>query len=218
MKESSPSRVVVVDDHPIMRFGLSRLIGSIEGVEVVGEAGTASEALRQVESLGEVDLVVVDMSLPDRSGLELIKDLRAMFPDIKCLVISSHDEAVYAERVLRAGGRGYMMKDRAPEFLEAAVRQVLDGGIFLSAEMTARMMEVFAGGSGGSSPVSALTDRELEVFRAIGEGRTSREIAALLGISVRTVDAHRTHIKEKLGLADAAQLNYEAIRWVQSQA
>ena len=210
-------RVIIVDDHPIMRLGLTQLIESIDGVEVVGEAGSASEGLDLLEEAGEVDLAIVDMSLPDRSGLELIKDARNSWPDLKCLVISSHDEAVYAERVLRAGGRGYMMKDRAPEMLETAVRRVLDGEVFLSREMTAKMMEVFAGGKGSTS-VSVLSDRELEVYRAIGEGKTSREIAGMKGISIRTVDAHRTHIKEKLGLRDAAELTYEAIRWVESQS
>lgn len=216
MSEELTARVFIVDDHPIMRLGLSQLISSIQGVEVAGEAGSATEALHLLERLESVDLAIVDVSLPDRSGLELIKDLRVLHGSIKCLVISSHDEEVYAERVLRAGGRGYMMKDRAPDLLEAAVKQVLSGGVFLSAEMTARMMEVIAGG-GSSVTVSSLSDRELEVYRAIGEGRSSREIAGLMGISIRTVDAHRTHIKEKLNLRDAAELTHSAIRWVESQ-
>ena len=169
------------------------------------------------ESLDNVDLAIIDVSLPDRNGLELIKDLRAMDSELKCLVISSHDENVDAERVLRAGGRGYMMKDRAPDSLAEAVRQVLGGGVFLSPEMTAKMMNVMAGGGSGD-PVSALSDRELEVFREIGSGKTSREIAGVMGISIRTVDAHRTHIKDKLGFRDAAELTYEAIRWVEAQA
>jgi DNA-binding NarL/FixJ family response regulator len=213
----SGAKVVIIDDHPIMRLGLSQLIGPIEGVEVAGEAGSATEALELAESLGKVDLAIVDMSLPDRNGLELIKDLLAMDSEIRCLVISSHDEHVYAERVLRAGGRGYMMKDQAPDLLETAIRQVLDGGVFLSPEMTSRMMEVLSGSSSGNS-VSSLSDRELEVFKAIGEGKSAREIAGVMGISVRTVDAHRAHIKDKLGLRDAAELTYEAIRWVESQA
>tara|TARA_R110002096_G_scaffold387471_4_gene581653 strand:+ start:275 stop:928 length:654 start_codon:yes stop_codon:yes gene_type:complete len=217
MSDTEPAKVVIVDDHPVMRLGLTQLIQSTGEVVVVGEAGSATEALHLMESIGEVDLVVVDVSLPDRNGIELIKDLRVLDESLKCLVISSHDENVYAERVLRAGGRGYMMKDRAPDQLVEAVKQVLGGGIFLSKEMTTKMMELIAGGSGGSS-VSALSDRELEVFRAIGKGKSSREIAGLLGISIRTVDAHRTHIKEKMGLRDAPELNYEAIRWVESQS
>lgn len=217
MSNSSPARVIIIDDHPIMRMGLSQLLGALEGVDVVGESGSANDAVQLLESLGKVDLAIVDMSLPDRSGLELIKDFRVMDEDLKCLVISSHDENVYAERVLRAGGRGYMMKDRAPELLGDAVKKVLGGGVFLSPEMTSKMMEVFAGGGSGN-PVSALSDRELEVYRAIGAGKSSREIAGIMGISIRTVDAHRTHIKDKLGFRDAAELTYEAIRWVESQA
>ncbi|MDF1825190.1 MAG: response regulator transcription factor [Verrucomicrobiales bacterium] len=216
MSSAKISRVFIVDDHPIMRFGLSQLIQSIDGVEVAGEAGTATEALHFLDQSLNVDLAIVDVSLPDRSGLELIKDLRVLHEEIKCLVISSHDEEIYAERVLRAGGRGYMMKDRAPDLLETAVKQVLSGSVFLSAGMTARMMEVIAGG-GSSMSVSSLSDRELEVYRAIGEGKSSREIAGVMGISIRTVDAHRTHIKEKLKVRDAVELTHSAIRWVESQ-
>ncbi len=217
MGEKARARVVIVDDHPIMRLGLTQLLRSSPRVEVCGEAGSVGEALKVIESVSPVDLVVIDISLPDRSGLELIRDLKVMDGKIRSLVVSSHDEKVYAERVIRAGGRGYIMKDRAPEQLIEAVDAVLGGGIFLSHAMTARMMETLAGAKAGS-PISALTDRELEVFRAIGEGKSSREIAGILGISIRTVDAHRTHIKEKLGLRDAAELSYEAIRWMESQS
>jgi len=217
MKDSRKATVVIVDDHPIMRMGLRQLLQSSPLVEVVGEAGSVKEALVVIESLAPVDLVVIDISLPDRSGLELIRDLRLMDPGIRTLVVSSHDEKVYAERVLRSGGRGYLMKDRAPEQLLAAVEMILAGGIFLSPSMTSRLMETLSGSRPGS-PIAGLTDRELEVFRAIGEGRSSREIAGLLGVSIRTIDAHRTHIKEKLGLRDAAELSYEAIRWVESQS
>lgn len=217
MKSDSKARIVIVDDHPIMRMGLRQLLESSRLVEVCGEAGSVSEAISVIEAVKPVALVIIDISLPDRSGLELIRDLKAIDPGARALVVSSHDEKVYAERVLRAGGRGYLMKDRAPEQIIAAVGQVLDGGIFLSPSMTSRMMEVLSG-SQASSPISGLTDRELEVFRAIGEGKSSREISGLLGVSIRTIDAHRTHIKEKLGLRDAAELSFEAIRWMESQS
>ena len=215
---SAPSRIFIVDDHPIMRLGLKYLINAAPDLEVVDEAGSAEEALKKVMEGDPPDLMIVDVSLPDRSGLELLKDIKTSFPDVSLLVISSHDEEVYAERVLRAGGRGYVMKDRAPEQLVEAVNQVLGGGIFLSSSMTAKMMEVFAGGAEKGSSISSLTDRELEVFEFIGEGLSSREIAAKLGISIRTVDAHRTHMKDKMGFRDSAELAYHAIRWVESQS
>ncbi|MEC5128454.1 response regulator transcription factor [Verrucomicrobiales bacterium BCK34] len=210
--------IFIIDDHPVMRMGLTCLINSAEGMRVIGEAGSAGEALGKLDEIDPPDLILVDVSLPDQNGLELLKELKLLCPDSYALVISSHDEEVYAERVLRAGGRGYITKDRAPEKLVEAVRQVLSGGIFLSQAMTAKMMEVFAGGEATGSSVSSLTDRELEVYRLIGEGDISREIAAKLGVSVRTIDAHRTHIKDKLGLRDAAELSYRAIRWVESQS
>jgi DNA-binding NarL/FixJ family response regulator len=215
---SAPASIFIVDDHPVMRMGLSCLVNAADGLQVVGEAGSAGEALAKLGEMDPPDLILVDISLPDRNGLELLKELKDVAPESKTLVISSHDEEVYAERVLRAGGRGYVTKDRAPERLVEAVRQVLAGGIFLSGEMTAKMMEVFAGGGSTGSSVSSLTDRELEVYRLIGEGNASREIAAKLGISIRTVDAHRTHIKDKVGLRDAVELSYHAIRWVESQS
>ncbi len=198
-------------------MGLRQLLNSSNLVEVCGEAGSVDEAVSVINATKPVDLVIIDISLPDRSGLELIRDLRSLDPSARALVVSSHDERVYAERVLRAGGRGYLMKDLAPDQLIAAVSRVLDGEIFLSPAMTSRMMEALSG-TKTASPISGLTDRELEVFRAIGEGKSSREIAGLLGVSIRTIDAHRTHIKEKLGLRDAAELSYEAIRWMESQA
>ena len=214
----SKAKIFIVDDHPVMRMGLRHLIESAGDLEVCGEAGSANETLESLVAVGNADLIVIDVSLPDRNGLELLKDVRVEFPEMKCLIISSHDEDVYAERALRLGGRGYVMKNRAPEQLIDAIRQVLDGGIFLSPDMTRQMMETFAGGKTSGSSLSALTDRELEVYRAIGEGKGTREIADLLGISVRTVDAHRTHIKDKLGLGDATELSYQAIRWMESQS
>ena len=212
---AAPRKILIVDDHPIMRLGLSRLIDAEPDLTVAGEAGTAREALAHLEA-SPPDLVLVDMTLPDRSGLELIKDIRAAFEGIPCLAISMHDEELYAERVLRAGGRGYVMKEEAPGKLIQAVRRVMDGGVFLSGKMEARIVEIFAGGETSGSPVDRLSDRELEVFRLLGEGMGTREVAGKLGISVRTIDAHRAHIKEKLGLRDATELVHQAVRWVET--
>ena len=208
-------RILIVDDHPIMRFGLARLIEAEPDLEVPWEAGTAREALGHIER-ERPDLVLVDMALPDRNGLELIKDIRAAFEGVQCLAISMHDEELYAERVLRAGGRGYVMKEEAPGNLIQAIRRVQAGGIFLSGKMEARIVNLFAGGEKSGSPVERLSDRELEVFRLLGEGHGTREIAGKLGISVRTIDAHRAHIKEKLGLRDAIDLMHQAVRWVET--
>lgn len=206
---------MIVDDHPIMRLGLAKLIEAESDLEVTWEAGTAREALSYLEE-ATPDLALIDMTLPDRNGLELIKDIRAAFGGVQCLAISMHDEELYAERVLRAGGRGYVMKEEAPGKLIQAIRRVMDGGIFLSEKMETRIVELFAGGEKGGSPVDRLSDRELEVFRFLGEGLGTREIAGKLGISVRTIDAHRAHIKEKLDLKDATELVHQAIRWVET--
>lgn len=211
----SRKRIQIVDDHPIMRFGLARLVENEPDLRVAWEAGTAREALAQMEQ-EKPDIVLVDMTLPDRSGLELIKDIRAAFEGVHCLAISMHDEELYAERVLRAGGRGYVMKEEAPGKLIQAIRRVLAGGVFLSGKMEARIVDLFANGARSGSPVERLSDRELEVFRLFGEGHGSREIAGKLGISVRTIDAHRAHIKEKLGLRDATELMHQAVRWVET--
>lgn len=214
---SSKPRIVIVDDHPVMRMGLVQLLTSSGEFEVCGEAGSAEEAIEVLKNENEVDLVIVDMALPDRNGIEFIKDLKTMDRELKCLVVSSHDENVYAERALRAGARGYVMKNQAPRLLIDGVRRVIGGGVFVCENMMAKMMESIAG-LGGSSSVSALTDRELEVFRMIGEGKTTREIAGLLNIGIRTVDTHRTHIKDKMGLRDSAEVTYRAIQWAESQS
>lgn len=211
-------KLLIVDDHPIMRFGIAQLIQATDDLEIVAEAGTAAEALQLLEE-HTVDLALIDLSLPDRNGLELIKDIRAMYPGVHSLAVSMHDENLYAERVLRSGGRGYLRKVEAAKKLITAVHRVLDGGIFVSEEISARIMESIAGGGApGSTPVDALSDRELEVFRLIGEGHGSRDIAGKLNISVRTVDAHRAHIKEKLSLRDATELTHHAVRWVESES
>lgn len=209
-------RILVVDDHPIMRFGLAQLVRAEADMELCGEAGTAAEAMAHCEK-DCPDLVMLDVALPDKNGLELIKDLRAIRRNLLIMVVSMHDEKVYAERALRAGARAYVMKEEAPGNLIRAARKVLDGGIFVSEQIAARIVESFAGTSAHSvSPIERLTDRELEVFRLIGEGKASREIAAQLHISIRTIDAHRAHIKEKLALKDGTELVHYAIRWVET--
>jgi DNA-binding NarL/FixJ family response regulator len=212
-------RILLVDDHPIMRHGLSQLIRAAEELEVCGEAGSAREGLDKVLAL-KPDLVVVDLTLPDKSGLELLKDIQAMVPGMTCLVLSMHDESLYAERVLRAGARGYLMKETAAENLITAIRKVFTGGLYVSESLAAKMLEQLALGrpkqAGGG--VDALTDRELEVLEAIGAGKATKIIAEQLSISARTVEAHRAHIKEKLNITDGSSLVRFAVQWVESRA
>lgn len=212
-------RVLLVDDHPIMRHGLAQLIRAEADLEVCGEGGSASEGLALVGSL-KPDLVVADLTLPDKHGLEFIKDVQSMYPGTLMLVLSMHDESLYAERVLRAGARGYVMKETAADMLVLAARRVLDGGIYLSEKMSSLMLEMMAGHRKpvSSSALDRLTDRELEVLQLIGQGRATRHIAEQLHVSVRTVDAHRANIKEKLQLADGATLVRYAVRWMDTQA
>lgn len=217
--KKNKKRVLLVDDHPIMRHGLAQLIRAEADLEVCGEGGSASEGLALVGSL-KPDLVVADLTLPDKHGLEFIKDVQSMYPGTLMLVLSMHDESLYAERVLRAGARGYVMKETAADMLVLAARRVLDGGIYLSEKMSSLMLEMMAGHRKpvSSSALDRLTDRELEVLQLIGQGRATRHIAEQLHVSVRTVDAHRANIKEKLQLADGATLVRYAVRWMETQA
>lgn len=211
------SRILLVDDHPLLREGLSRLIAAEPGMSVCAMAGSVQEALAAVES-EKPDLIVSDLTLPGRNGLEFIKDLGAIHPEIPVIVLSMHDELVYAERVLRAGGRGYVMKDTPPDRLLEAIRTVLAGGIFASQTVTNHFLKALSSGknmSQPSFPLERLTDREMEVFELIGQAKSNHEIASRLGISPRTLDAHRAHIREKLGLADSNELTRHAIRWVE---
>ena len=203
-----------------MRFGLAQLIRFESDMTVVAEAGTAREAV-QIVAERHPDLVVVDISLPDKSGIELIKDLRALDCNMKMLVVSMHDEEVYTERALRAGARGYVMKEEAAEKLIEAIRVVLSGGVFVSEKMSRRIVELFSGlgtAAAADDPMERLTDRELEVFELLGTGLGSKEIAARIQCSPRTVDAHRAHIREKLCLRDSKELMLHAVRWVETRA
>ena len=211
-------RIVVVDDHPLLRDGLIAAIRRERDFTVCGAAGTLPEALRLVESQSP-DLVLTDLTLPGRSGLDLIKDLRATRPELPVLVLSMHDEMIYAERALAAGACGYIMKEAAADHLIGAIRTVLSGGVFASAAVTSHFLQALSAKPGRQKPSFPLkrpTDREIEVFELIGVGKCNQDIARELGISCRTVDAHRAHIREKLGISDATELTRYAIRWAES--
>lgn len=219
-KSTKPAarRILVVDDHPFMRAGLAQLINRQSDIQVAGEAGSPAEAIREL-ARWKPDLVLTDFTMPGRSGLEFIKDLVAAEPKLAVLVISMHDEAIYAERVLRAGARGYIMKEAGGENLLSAIRTVLSGEIYLSPRIAAQMLATFSGRRprGSKSPIGKLTDREFEVFQLIGAGKSTRDIAEQLHLSSKTVDVHRGHIKEKLELRDTTALVRHAVRWVETE-
>ena len=216
--EKPVKRVILVDDHPIMRHGLAQLIRAEEGLNVIGEAGNAREGLEVVGKL-KPDLAVIDLTLPDKNGLELVKDIRAMHPATQCLVLSMHDETMYGERALRAGARGYVMKEEAADQLVTAIHKVLGGGLYVSESLNARMLEQVTGAARSKAAgMDSLTDRELEILTMIGKGVATKLIASQLSISARTVEAHRAHIKEKLSMTDGAALVRYAVQWVESQA
>lgn len=209
-------RLLLIDDHPIMRHGLAQLIRAEDGLDVCGEAGNARDGLAAMEKL-KPDLVVIDLTLPDKNGLELLKDIQALYPGTLCLVLSMHDETMYGERALRAGARGYIMKEAAADHLITAARKVLAGGIYVSDSMTSRMMEQVIGHRAKAASLESLTDRELEVLEMIGQGVATKHIAERLCISVRTVEAHRAHIKDKLAITEGAALVRYAVQWVEGR-
>lgn len=210
-------RVFILDDHPIFRAGLVQQINRAPGLEVCGEAGTAGDALRSLEKL-KPDILLADLNLPDKSGIELIKDLQTLMPGLPALVLSMHDESFYAERVLRAGGRGYVAKQAGFDILLEAIQRVLSGRVYVSEHITDRIFDAFS----GQRPLSAepsvthLTDRELEVFNLIGMAVETHEIARRLHMSFKTVEAHRANIKRKLKLTTAAELMRHAVLWAES--
>ena len=212
---ASRKKILLVDDHPLMRRGQADLLGREPDLVVCGEAGTAREAMAAIAKLSP-DLVLTDMALPDKDGLELIKDIQALHPGLPVLAMSMQDESLYAARVLRAGGRGYIMKAEGPERLAIAIRDVLNGQVVLSARMAAKMLEAMVGPAGktGDAPETRLSDRELEVLRLFGEGWSTEEIATRLHLSPKTVDVHRANIKEKLSLKTTPEFQRHAIRWV----
>jgi DNA-binding NarL/FixJ family response regulator len=210
--------VLIVDDHPMMRLGLRQFLTQEPDLSVCGELSNAAAALTAIERL-KPDLVLLDIALEGRSGLDLLKDLRGRFPRIPILVHSMHDEAIFAERVLRGGARGYLMKQESGEKLVAAVRHVLRGEIYVSERLRMQKPKTARKRArAGETPIGRLSDREFEVFRLIGRGHINREIARELHISLKTVDAHREHIKRKRGLTNSTALNLMAVRWESEQA
>ena len=210
-------RILLVDDHAIVREGFAEVIKTNASLTVCGEAESAAEAMTAVERL-KPDLVVVDLSLQGGSGLDLIKNLKSLHPLLPMLVLSMHDEALYAERALRAGALGYVMKRQDSATLLRAIREVLEGRIFLSPVMRERMLQKVAGGVPLTTDSGAVkfTDREIEVLQLIGEGRTTRQIAQKLHLSISTVETHRAHIKEKLNVGNGPELIRAAVEWVNS--
>jgi DNA-binding NarL/FixJ family response regulator len=210
--------VLIVDDHPIVRRGLAELVNQETGLVVCGQAEDAHQAMEAIKAQ-QPDMVIVDVSLKETSGLELIKDIKTRYPGLPVLTLSMHDESLYAERALRAGARGYIMKQQATEELVTAIRKVLNGQLYVSDAIAAKMVGKLVGGGpdAGASAMERLSDRELEVFRLIGAGHGTRRIAEKLHLSVKTIETYRAHIKEKLNLADSVELVQHAIQWLNSE-
>ena len=215
--KQSPARILIVDDHPLLRKGVGQLINNEKDMVACGEAEDAHKALEAIETL-KPDVALVDISLGMTNGIELLKDIKVRFPKLLVLVLSMHDESVYAHRALRAGAAGYIMKQEATEKVLVALRKILNGEVYLSERLGARLLNTLAGRSSLSgSPIEELSDRELEIFGLIGQGHGTRPIAEKLHLSVKTIESHRAHIKEKLNLRNATELVHHAIQWVQSE-
>ncbi|HWW85112.1 MAG TPA: response regulator transcription factor [Vicinamibacterales bacterium] len=212
-QQGAKRRVLVVDDHPIVRQGMTLLINREPDLEVCGEAEEATAAIAAIEQL-QPDVVIADLSLNGPDGIDLVKAIRARSSSLPVLVLSMHDELTYAERALRAGANGYIMKQEATTRVLTAVRRILSGDVYLSDRAANRVVQQFVrGATRTESPIAELSDRELEVFRLIGQGHGTRQIAEELHLSVKTVESHQAHIKEKLSLRSARELVQHAIQW-----
>jgi len=211
-------RLYLVEDHPVTREGLARLINFERDLHVCGQAGSSAQALAEI-ARDKPQLVLVYISLAGASWIELIKDIVARHPGLLVLVLSTHDETLYAERALRAGAKGYIMKHESTDEVMKAIRKVLSGGVYLSERMQGQLVAMVAGGgpTASGSNVERLSDRELEVFTLFGQGQSTAQISASLHISESTVATHRTHIMEKLRLENSRELLQRAVEWVQSQ-
>jgi DNA-binding NarL/FixJ family response regulator len=208
-------RILVVDDHPLVRQGLVGLLSAEPGFEICGEASGAVEA-RQFVAQVRPDVAIIDLTLKDGNGIELIKEFHAQWSNMKLVVLSMHDESLFAERALRAGAVGYVSKHEASRTIIQAIRVVLEGKLYLSQGMTERMVQraVGVGADNARSPIERLTDREIEVFEMIGQGLTSKQIARRLNLSPKTIETHREHLKEKLDVKNANELTKHAVQWV----
>lgn len=213
---SQKACVFIVDDHPVVRQGLTALINQEGDLQVCGDAADSSQAMDRIVQV-KPDIAVIDLSLGDDTGLDLIRRVKGRLPDLNILVLSMHHESFYAERVLRAGGRGYIMKEEPPQQILAAIRKVLEGEIYLSDDMSARLLSTLFESSQGHSAslVDRLSDRELQVFELIGRGLRTREVAEKLYLSIKTVESHRANIKKKLGLKHTNEFVQQAVRWVE---
>jgi|SRR6056297_3504957 len=217
-KAVESKKIVIIDDHPIVRQGLTELINQEEDLIVCGQADDAHQAMSVIAET-KPHIAIVDISLKETSGLELIKDINVRFPDVLVLTLSMHDESLYAERSLRAGAKGYVMKQEATDTVVKAIRKILSGQVYVSDNMAARMVRKVVGGGRvevGASAIERLSDRELEVFLLIGQGYGTRQIAEKLYLSIKTIETYRAHLKEKLNLESASELLQYAIQWVNS--
>jgi DNA-binding NarL/FixJ family response regulator len=213
-RQPEKSRIIIVDDHPLFREGLSQMINRNPDLSVCGEAADAAGALKAVAEL-EPDLVLVDISLAGTNGIDLIKNLKAKYDDLPVLVVSMHDESLYAERALRAGAMGYVMKQEPAKVVKSAIMKVLGGEMFLSERMSSSMLAKLMRGKTEPpvSPIENLSDRELEVFQMLGQGKGTRQIAEELDLTIPTINSFRARIKEKLQLKNSSEMVLHAIQW-----
>lgn len=210
----APKKLLIVDDHPVFRHGISQLIAGLREVTICGEAENAQSALEAMRRLNP-DMVLMDVTMPGANGIEVIKLMLAERPNLQILMVSMHDETLYALRALRAGAKGYVMKQQAMENVLDALRKVISGGIYVSPQFSEKL--VFRAVHGSHSeigiPVDKLSDRELEVLQLFGHGKSTREVAESLHLSVKTIETHRAHIKDKLGFKDADEMKSFAVEW-----
>ena len=210
------AQIMIVDDHPLVRTGFAQLIGDTPDLKVCGEAADMANALKLIESTSP-DLAIIDLSLAGGSGLDLIEHIKARGRNMLMLVASMHEESLYAERVLAAGARGYINKQEAQDKIIQAIRQVLNGKVYLSELMTERILNNMVSSSDEKRDIDALSNRELQVFEMIGQGLATSKMAAQLNLSIKTIETHQAHIKKKLNLSSAHELTHRAIRWLLEQ-